>query len=66
MNTMMTISELQRVGMYPMAISRSVKKQKLGNYGYGFYQTHPNVLAFDEDAVTAQIHALFKSFPPAS
>ena len=32
MNTMVTISELQRVGMYPMAISRSVKKQKLGNY----------------------------------
>ena len=63
MNTIMTISELQRVGMYPMAISRSVKKQKLGNYGYGFYQAHPNVLTFDEDTVMAQIHTLLKSFP---
>lgn len=63
MNTMVTISELQRVGMYPMAISRSVKKQKLGNYGYGFYQAHPNVLTFDEDTVMAQIHTLLKSFP---
>ena len=28
MNTMVTISKLQRVGMYPMAISRSIKKVK--------------------------------------
>lgn len=63
MNTMVTISELQRVGMYPMAVSRRVKKQELGNFGYGFYQAHPNVLAFDEDAVMTQIHALLKSFP---
>lgn len=63
MNTMVTISELQRVGMYPMAVSRRVKKQELGNFGFGFYQTHPHVLAFDEDAVMAQIHTLLKSFP---
>lgn len=48
-----------------MAISRRVKKQELGNCGYGFYQTHPNVLSFDEDAVMIQIHALLKSFPLA-
>ena len=60
MNTMVTIQELQRTGMNPMAVSRSVKKQQLGNYGYGFYQTHPNVLAFDEDAVMIKIHALLK------
>lgn len=48
-----------------MAISRRVKKQELGNCGYGFYQTHPNVLSFDEDAVMNKIHALLKSFPLA-
>ncbi|MGN1075991.1 MAG: hypothetical protein ACI4QP_03400 [Candidatus Enteromonas sp.] len=60
MNTMVTIQELQRTGVNPMAVSRSVKKQQLGNYGYDFYQTHPNVLAFDEDAVMIKIHALLK------
>ena len=60
MNTMVTIQEPQQAGMNPVAVSRSVKKQQLGNYGYGFYQTHPNVLAFDEDAVMIKIHALLK------
>ena len=57
MNTMVTIQELQRTGMNPMAVSRSVKKQEFGNYGYGFYQAHPHVLSFEEDTVMAQIHA---------
>lgn len=63
MNTMVTTQELQRAGMNPMAVSRRVKKQELGNYGYGLYTSHPHVLSFDEDAVMGQIHALLKSFP---
>ena len=63
MEKMFKKSELVNQGFNAMSLSRRVKKQELGNLGFGFYIANPKNLKFENDELMQQINRLLDGYP---
>ena len=63
MNKVIPISTLRSNGLNNMSISRLVRKEMLGNLGFGFYVEKPQTLVFDQDDLSKRINNLLDEFP---
>ncbi|MBQ7995783.1 MAG: hypothetical protein IJ247_06210 [Bacilli bacterium] len=63
MERLIHINSLRQKGLNNMAVSRLVKKEKLGNFGYGFYVDNPRVLHLENDNTMQEINRILDEFP---
>lgn len=63
MSNLVKISKLYSIGFNNMAISRQVKRELLGNVGYGFYTQNPIFLKLENDMTMIKINNLLDKYP---
>lgn len=63
MEKMINIAYLKAQGLNAMAVSRLVKKEVIGNLGYGFYINHPSNLKLVNDDLMIKINKLLDDYP---
>ena len=63
MNNIINAINLKNQGLNAMAISRLVRKEAIGNLGYGFYTNHPNNLKLENDDLMLIINKLLDNYP---
>ena len=62
MENLLALTKFRKQGLNLMSISRKIKKNEIGNLGFGFYCSNPNLLILEKDLISRKINRLLDGF----